>query len=92
MISPAMTISPSKDLFRQATTSEKLALFQSLLESQDMQPGEALAVLGAIHAELRRPLADQRGSMYARYAQLMQSLLHRMPNIHQHVVANWQLH
>lgn len=85
-----MTISPSKDLFRQATTSEKLALFQSLLESQDIQPGEALAVLGAIHAELRRPPAGVGGFAYARYAQLMQSLLHQRPNVHQHVVAAWR--
>jgi hypothetical protein len=76
------------DLFRQSTTAEKLAMFQSMLDSHDIQPEEALALLGSIHAELRQP---QEGAVYAQYAKTMASLLHEMPAVHEHVAANWQI-
>lgn len=84
-----MTIHPNKELFRPSTTIEKLAWFRSLLDSHEIRPNEALALLGSIHAELRQPPAGRDGSPYARYAQMMQSLHYQMPDTHQFVVASW---
>ncbi len=79
-----------RNLFRIPTITENIALFRSLLDSYEIMPGEALALLGSIHAKLRRG-KGQDGSAYARYAQTMALLHHHMPDVHQHVVANWQL-
>ena len=79
-----------KNLFRIPTISEKIALFRSLLDSYEIKPAEALALSGSIHAELRR-VKGQDGSAYASYAQTMALLNYYLPDVHQHVVANWQL-
>ena len=79
-----------KNLFRIPTITENIALFRSLMDSHEIKPGEALALSGSIHAELRRG-KGQDGSAYARYAQTMALLNHHMPDVHQHVIANWQL-
>jgi hypothetical protein len=84
------TIENSKELFRQTTITEILSMFQSLLDALDIQPEEALALAGAIHAGLRNPQGLD-GFAYARYAQAMALLNHHMPEVHQHVVANWRL-
>ena len=80
-----------KDLFRQFTTSDMLSMFRSLLDSHDIQPEEALALTGAIHAGLRNP-PERDGSVYAQYARTMALLRYKMPEIHEHVVANWRRH
>lgn len=80
----------SKELFRQATTSDVLSLFRSLLDSGNIQPPEALALAGAAHAGLRNP-QDLDGTAYARYAQAMALLNHSLPDVYQHVIANWRL-
>ena len=79
-----------KELFRYATITEIISMFQSLLDARDIAPQEALALAGAIHAGLRKP-QDLDGTAYARYAQAMALLNHYLPDIHQHVVANWRL-
>jgi len=79
-----------KELFRQSTTSDLLALFRSLLNSRDIQPQEALALAGAVHAMLRNPQGGD-GSVYAQYAQAMALLQHAMPETHEYVVVNWHL-
>lgn len=79
-----------RDLFRPATTSDVLAMFQSLLESRDILPGEALALTGAVHAGLRKPCA-QDGAVYAGYARAMALLRYALPEIHGHAAANWRL-
>lgn len=78
-----------KDLFRHATTSDVLSLFRSLLESRDLQPREALALAGAVHAGLRKP-RKRNGSDYAQYARTMALLQYEMPEVHEHVVINWR--
>jgi hypothetical protein len=80
----------TKDLFRHATPSDMLSLLRSMLDSGDIQPQEALALAGAIHAGLRNP-GERNGSTYARYARTMALLRHEMPEVHEHVVANWRL-
>jgi len=61
-----------------------------MLDSYGIKPGEALALSGSIHAELRR-VEGRDGSAYASYAQTMALLNHHLPDVLQHVVANWQL-
>ena len=79
-----------KELFKYATITEIVSLFQSLLDERDIAPEEALALAGAIHAGLRKP-HGLNGAAYARYAQAMALLHHHLPDVHQHVVANWRL-
>lgn len=79
-----------KELFKYATITEIVSMFQALLEAHDIAPEEALALAGAIHAGLRKP-QGQNGTMYARYAQAMALLNYRLPDVHRHVVANWRL-
>lgn len=81
---------PHKDLFRPAATSDVLTMFQSLLESRDIPPQEALALAGAVHAGLRKP-REQSGAVYAGYARAMALLRYALPEIHEHVTANWRL-
>ncbi len=77
-------------LFRPAATADMLSLFQSLVEAGEIGPQEALALAGAIHAGLRKPQRTN-GAAYARYAQMMAFLKHRLPEVHRHVIANWHL-
>ena len=79
-----------KELFHQPATSEVLSMVRSMLDAYDIESNEALALLGSIHAGLRQA-KGQDGSVYARYAQTMALLQHQMPEIHQHVVANWRV-
>jgi len=92
MIAAYMTITQNrKELFEHTTIMEIVSMFQSLLDTRDIAPEEALALAGAIHAGLRNPQGWD-GSIYARYAQMMALLRYGMPEIHEHVVADWQLH
>ncbi|MBK9924464.1 MAG: hypothetical protein IPP66_04150 [Anaerolineales bacterium] len=84
------TVENKKELFRQTTIAEIISMFQSLLDALDIQPEEALALAGAIHAGLRNPQGMDRVA-YARYAQAMALLNHHLPDVHQHVVTNWRL-
>jgi len=79
-----------KELFKYASITEIVSMFQSLLDARDIAPEEALALAGAIHAGLRKP-RGQNGAAYARFAQAMALLNHHLPDVHQHVVANWRL-
>jgi hypothetical protein len=79
-----------KELFKHATITDVISMFRSLLDELDIEPGEALALAGAIHAGLRKPQGQDR-TAYARYAQTMALLNHHLPDVHRHVVANWRL-
>lgn len=79
-----------KELFRNATVTEIVSMFQSLLDARDIEPQEALALAGAIHAGLRKS-QGQDGTAYARYAQAMALLNHHLPGVYHHVVAKWRL-
>src|SRR5262245_48975280 len=76
------------DLFHQSNAADKIALFQDLVQSQDLNADEALALMKSIHTELEQPQGHDR-SVYASYAHMMESLHHEMPDVHQHVVENW---
>jgi hypothetical protein len=79
-----------KELFRQTTILEIISMFQSLLDALDIEPEEALALAGAIHAGLRDPQGLD-GPVYARYARAMALMSHHLPEVHEHVVSNWHL-
>ena len=77
------------NLFHSSGIADKLSLFQSLLDSKDLDADEALALLNNIHAELEQP-RGQSSSVYVRYAEVMESLQRQMPEVHQEVAARWQ--
>jgi len=77
-------------LFRQSTTMDKISMFRSLFHSSELTQGEALALLGSIHSELRQ-LRGKDGSAYAQYARVMGPFEYGMPEVHQHVVDNWKI-
>lgn len=79
-----------KELFRPAAVADLLSLFQSLVESGEIAPQEALALAGAIHAGLRNPPQGTNGAAYAQYARTMAFLKHHLPQVHRHVAANWR--
>src|SRR6266540_2805011 len=78
-----------RDLFIHSDISHKLDLFQSLLDSKDLTFDEALALLSAVHAELRHPKVHP-SSMYIRYAEAVESLHQQMSDVHDQVVNAWQ--
>src|ERR1044071_6694439 len=85
-----MPISSSHhDLFHQSNAADKISLFQSLLESQDLSADEATALVKSIHTELEQPEGHDR-SVYESYVHMMEDLNHNMSEVHQQVVASWQ--
>ena len=85
-----MSISSShQDLFHQPSAAEKISFVRSLMETGQLNADVALALLKSIHTELAQP-QEKNHSLYASYARVMASLQHKMPDVHQHVVANWQ--
>jgi len=85
-----MSLSSShQDLFHQPSPAEKISFVRSLIEAGDLNPDVAMALVKSIHSELAQP-QGQDHSLYASYAHLMASLQHEMPDVHQHVVTNWQ--
>lgn len=76
-------------LFRRSDISDQLSLMQSLLNSKDLTPAEAIALLNIIRVELEAP-QPHRSSVYRRYAQVMQSLSREMPDVHEQVVQAWE--
>ena len=87
-----MSISSShQDLFHQPSAAEKISFVRSLMDSHELNADVALALLKSIHTELAQPQPHgQNRSLYASYARMMTSLQHEMPDVHQHVVENWQ--
>jgi hypothetical protein len=84
-----MSISSSyQDIFRPSSAAEKISFVQSLIETGDLNVDLAVALLKSIHSELAQPPGSHH-SRYASYARLMASLRHEMPEVYEHVVANW---
>jgi hypothetical protein len=77
------------NLFRLPDISDQLRFMQSLLDSKDLTPAEAIALLNIIRVELEAP-QPHRSSVYRRYAQVMQSLSREMPDVHEQVVQAWE--
>src|ERR1051325_10518132 len=77
------------DLFRRSGTSDKLTLFQSLLDSKELTSDQALALLTAIRNELEQP-QQRSSSHYRQYAKAIESLHRSMPDVYEQVVDAWQ--
>jgi hypothetical protein len=85
-----MSISSNhQNLFHQSSAAEKISLVRSLMDTGDLNADIAMALLKSIHSELAQPQGEDH-SLYASYAHVMASLQHQMPDVHQHVVTNWQ--
>ncbi|MCE9644627.1 MAG: hypothetical protein K8S20_01410 [Chloroflexi bacterium] len=76
------------DLFHNSDTSDKILLFQQLLESQDLTAMEALALLNTIHQELQQSEGHQP-EVYVRYARMMELFRKRMPELQEEVTRKW---
>ena len=81
--------STHQDLFHQPSAAEKISFVRSLMETGDLHADVAVALLKSIHTELADPQGQDHSS-YASYARMIASLQHKMPDVHQHVLANWQ--
>jgi hypothetical protein len=77
------------NLFRRSDIADQLRLMESLLDSKDLTPAQAIALLNIIRVELDAP-QPHRSSIYRRYAQVMQSLRSEMPEVHEQVVQAWE--
>ena len=77
-----------KDLFRKIGPRDMLDYLQSHLQARDLSRNEALAMLGAVHAELTDPKDSNRG-VYQKYSQFMEALHSEMPDVHDFVVSAW---
>jgi len=77
-----------RDLFHSSAALDKIKLFQSLLESQDLTSMEALALLNSIHAELESPHGHDP-AIFRQYAEAMEALRLKMPDVHKEVAEKW---
>jgi len=87
---PTIT-SDHKDLFRTPDTEDKLNLFHSLLNANELTVTNSLALLKIIHGELKNNNYSDR-LIYKRYAAAIETLRYRMLDTLQLVVATWKNH
>jgi hypothetical protein len=80
--------SKHKDLFHAPTTDDKLNLFNSLLDANELTVTVTLALLKVIHEELKNNRNRDR-SVYKRYAEVIETLRYHMLDMFQLVVATW---
>lgn len=78
---------PHRHLFRRADVADKMAFFQSLLDSGELTPDLARALLHEIHTDLVNQQRDVQ-ALYRRCAALKESMRVRMPNVYQQVLGN----
>ncbi|MDD2923527.1 MAG: hypothetical protein PHQ36_14670 [Anaerolineales bacterium] len=83
------TLSNRKELFRAATTKDKLTLFHLLFDSQLLDMDLSLALLNLIHKELSADKERDR-SLYKHYAESIETLRYYMSDVLQLVVEGWQ--
>lgn len=85
-----MTISSNtRELFREASIVDKLALFQYLLEGSELYVDLALALLKAIHKQLS--LDPSRGHIeYKRYAETIELLRYHRADMLKEVIDAWK--
>ena len=81
--------SDHKDLFRAPTTEDKLTLFQSLLDTNELTVHLSLALLKIIHGELKNNKNHDR-AIYKRYAKSIEAMRYHMLDMLQLVVATWK--
>jgi len=80
-----------QDLFRTPTTEDKLNLFQSLLDANQLNVNLSLSLLKITHGEVT---TNQRRdhSLFRRYAEAIESLRYHNSDTLQLVVAAWKFH
>lgn len=78
----------NKNFFRPPTPADKLNLFQLLLESNQINPDLALALLKVIHGELSREQNTEL-SAYKLYAEVIEVLRFNKSDLLQHIVDIW---
>ena len=83
--------SDHKELFRTPDTEDKLNLFHLLLNANELNVTNSLALLKIIHGELKKNENSDR-SIYKRYAEAIETLRYRMLDTLQLVVATWKNH
>jgi hypothetical protein len=77
------------NLFQSSNALDKLTLLQSLLDAGALTSDEALALLNSIHTELEQPEGHTR-AVYTQYAEVMESLRIKTPNIYHDISTKWQ--
>ena len=75
----------NQELFRGSDVHDRMDDLQSRLESHDLLPQEAVALLTVIHADLKNGRGADREA-YARYARLVASLGNQMPEVYRFVM------
>ncbi len=83
-----MSIPESNNLFHGSGPEETLNYFVSRLQARDLSGEEALAILGAVHANLGKRSSVDR-SVYQSYSSAMESLRQTMPDVYDYVVVTW---
>ena len=83
-----MSIPESNNLFRGSDSQAILNYFLSRLHEGDLSSEEALAILGAVHAELGKG-SFANPKIYKLYTSAMKSLQQSMPHVYDYVVSSW---
>ncbi len=81
-------LSNRKELFRTATTKDKLNFFQALFDVQLLTLDLILALLKIVHADLSAGKEQDR-SLYKRYAEMIEMLQYYMTSAFQQVIELW---
>ena len=77
-----------KELFREPSPADKLKLFQTLFDSNEINPDLALALLKIVHSELSSEEGD--GASYRQYAQIIEALRYHKMDMLRHIVETWK--
>ena len=77
-----------KHLFRQPSPADRLNLFQTLFDSNEINPDLALALLKIVHSELSSEEGD--GASYRQYAQIIEALRYHKMDMLRHIVETWK--
>lgn len=85
-----MTLSPLREIFRIPTVTDKLNLFQRLLDLDEIHADLALALLKAAHSELSGKQQGRQRSAYRRYAGAIEALRYRKTDLLHHVANSWK--
>jgi hypothetical protein len=80
--------SSHRDLFRNATTTDRLTLLNVLSDTKDLTADLTLALLKIIHKELCIHQSRDR-SGYKRYAEAIASLRYHTPTMLHEVITTW---
>lgn len=82
------TLSLYQHLFREPSPADKLKLFQTLFDSNEINPDLALALLKIVHSELSSEEGD--GPSYRQYAQIIEAVRYHKMDMLRHIVETWK--